>query len=130
MQVVVEGEVVQSSPYEALHESSPGHLGPLVPGRTQSNITNIRLPIQFLKNLRVNYRYGHTDSFWTNYRNANSSGVKAVKAGIHQAGFKELASDQKAALEHTAQTTADGRLTRVRGIKCIYQQLSIVYIFH
>ncbi len=45
------------------------------------------------------------------------------------------ASDQKAACKHTAQTTADGKLTRafcacVRGINCLYQQLSIVYIRH
>ncbi len=45
------------------------------------------------------------------------------------------ASDQKAALEHTAQTTTDGKLTCafcacVRGVNCLYQQLSIVYIRH
>ncbi len=45
------------------------------------------------------------------------------------------ASDQKAALERTAQTTADGKLTCVfcacvRGINCLFQQLSIVYMCH
>ncbi len=45
------------------------------------------------------------------------------------------ALDQKAAREHTAQTTADGKLTCafcacVRGINCLFQQLSIVYIRH
>ncbi len=46
---------------------------------------------------------------------------KDLKAGTHQADFKELAVtkpshqqrlDQKAALEHTAQTTTDCKLTR------------------
>ncbi len=69
-----------------------------------------------------------------------------IKAGTHQADFKELAATKangvvasrrqrrtkKAALEHTAQTTADGKLTCafcacVRGINCLFQQLSIVY---
>ncbi len=45
------------------------------------------------------------------------------------------ASDQKTARKHTAQTTADGKLTRafcacVRVINCLYQQLSIIYICH
>ncbi len=45
------------------------------------------------------------------------------------------ASDQKAVLEHTAQTTADGKLTCafctcVIGINCLFQQLSMVYIRH
>ncbi len=53
---------------------------------------------------------------------------KYLKAGTHQADFKELAAtkadsvmashqqclDQKAALEHTAQTTTDCKLTRER----------------
>ncbi len=45
-----------------------------------------------------------------------------------------IKSDQKAALEHTAQTTADGKLTFLLGINiginCLFQQLSIVYIRH
>ncbi len=45
------------------------------------------------------------------------------------------ASDQKAAREHTAQTTAEGKLIKafcacVRGVSCLYQQLSIVYMPH
>ncbi len=45
------------------------------------------------------------------------------------------ASDQKAAREHTAQTTAEGKLIKafcacVRGVSCLYQQLSIVYMRH
>lgn len=43
--------------------------------------------------------------------------------------------DQKAVLEHTAQTTTDCKLTCVfctcvRGIICLYQQLSIVHIHY
>ncbi len=72
-----------------------------------------------------------------------------IKAGIHQADFKELAAtkadgfvtlcrqllDKKAALEHNAQTTADCKLTCafcscMRGINYLCQQLSIEYIRH
>ncbi len=51
--------------------------------------------------------------------------IKAVRQRRHQ----------KAAPEHTAQTTAEGKLIKafcacVRGVSCLYQQLSIVYMRH
>ncbi len=76
-----------------------------------------------------------------------STGVCELKAGTHQADFKELATtkadgvvasrqlrlDQKAVLEHTTQTTADSNLThvlctRMTVISCRYRQLSIAFV--
>ncbi len=70
--------------------------------------------------------------------------IVLLKAGTHKADVKEqevtkangrIASDQKSAREHTAQTTADGKLTHafyacVREVSCLFQQVSIVYIHH
>ncbi len=60
-----------------------------------------------------------------------------LKAGTHQADFKELAAtkaDGVVASRRTEKLRAN-KLTRafcacVRGINCLYQQLSIVYIHH
>ncbi len=69
-----------------------------------------------------------------------------VKAGTHQTDFKELSAMKadsvvasrcrtKNLCLNTAQTTALCKLTRVfcacvRGVSCLYQQLSIVYILY
>ncbi len=64
--------------------------------------------------------------------------MKAFKAGTHQADFKELSVmkadgvvalrlqhlNQKSALEHTTCKLTRAFCTCVRGISCLYQQLS------